>query len=280
MFNRINPILCTLTFAILFFWWASTAWAETVTYDGLIEPYMVVDIGAPAQGIVANVSVDRSSPVTEGQTLVELESSVEAAAVEKAKALSTFEGDIELERNRFSFAKRSHERVKKLGAVSAHDKDKAATDIKLTWYRLKKVKESHTLAQLELKKAQAILARRTIQSPISGVVVERYVSPGQYVNAQPLLRVAQIHPLRIEVIVPAPMFNKIKPGMTAAIFPEMVQYGEQTATVTLVDKVIDSASSTFGVRLELPNDEAQIPSGLRCLVRFEIEEPLEQARNQ
>jgi hypothetical protein len=60
--------------------------------------------------------------------------------------------------------------------------------------------------------------------------------------------------------------------MTAVIFPELIRYGEQTATVTIVDKVIDPASSTFGVRLELPNGDQQMPSGLKCLVRFEIEE--------
>ena len=60
--------------------------------------------------------------------------------------------------------------------------------------------------------------------------------------------------------------------MTATIVPELPEYGEQTATVTLVDQVIDSASSTFGVRLELPNVEHQMPSGLKCLVRFKIDE--------
>ena len=43
------------------------------------------------------------------------------------------------------------------------------------------------------------------------------------------------------------------------------------ATVTIVDKVIDAASSTFGVRLELPNAKQQMPSGLRCVVRFDID---------
>jgi hypothetical protein len=76
----------------------------------------------------------------------------------------------------------------------------------------------------------------------------------------------------VEVIVPAQMFGKISPGMTATVVPELLAYGEQTATVTVVDKVIDAASSTFGVRLELPNPDQQIPSGLKCLVRFEIEE--------
>ena len=247
-------------------------WAETVEYDGLIEPYVVVDIGAPVEGVVAGVSVDRSSSVKKGQILVEMESSVERAALEKAKAMATFDGEIGLQKTQLAFAKRAHGRFKRLEAIANHDKDQAATEILRVSHRLKKAREKRTLAKFEVKKAQAILNRCSIKSPISGVVVERYVSPGEYVNSQPLLRVAQIDPLRVEVIVPAQVFGRIIPGMTATIVPELPQYGEQTATVTIVDRVIDAASSTFGVRLELPNAEQQMPSGLRCLVRFEIDQ--------
>lgn len=243
-----------------------------VEYDGIIEPHVVIELGSPAEGIVAKVNVDRSSRINKGQTLVELESSVERAAVEKASAMASFDGEIALQRAHLAFAKRVHGRVKQINAFSAHDKDQAATDVVLTAYRLKKAREDSMLAKLGLKKATAVLNLRSVKSPISGVVVDRYVSPGEYVNSQPLLCVAQIDPLRVEVIVPAQMFGKISPEMTATIVPEVPVYGEQTATVRLVDKVIDSASGTFGVRLELPNPDYHLPSGLKCLVRFEIEE--------
>jgi RND family efflux transporter MFP subunit len=243
-----------------------------VAYDGLIEPYKVVDIGTPTDGIVARVAVDRSSVVRVGQTLVELESSVERAAVEKAEAMADCRGEIDLQQATLQFDQRVHERLKSLSSISAQDKDQAATEIELTRHRLEKANENRLLAKLELKKARAVLSRCFIRSPISGVVVDRYVSPGEYVDAKPLLRVAQIDPLRVEAIVPAHMFGKIKPGMTAAVVPELAQYEPRIATVAIVDKVIDSASNTFGVRLELPNTDGKIPSGLRCQVRFEIDE--------
>ena len=272
MLNRSKTTSVILMLTALLLVWGAPVWSEVVEYDGLIEPYEVVEIGAPAEGIVAKVTVDRSSPVKKGQTLVELESSVEWAVLRKAKIMASFDGEISLQRAQLAFSKRVHERIKKLEAVSTHDKDQAATEIALTGFRLEKAREKRTLANLELKRAQAVLARRSIRSPISGVVVDRYVTPGEYVNTQPLLRVAQIDPLRVEVIVPARMFGKISPGMSATIIPELPEYGEQTAIVTIVDKVFDSASSTFGVRLEMPNAEYQIPCGLKCLVRFEITE--------
>lgn len=257
-------ILLTLLFP------ATTIYAEMVEYDGLIEPYMVVDIGAPGEGIVDRVTVDRSSSVAKGQILVVMDSSVERAVLAKAKAMAAFDAEIGLQTTQLAFAKRTADRFRKLDSIASHDKDQAATEIIRVKHRLKQAREKSALAKLELARAQAVVDRCSIKSTISGVVVETYVTPGEYVDSQPLLRVAQIDPLRVEVIVPARMFGRILPGMTATIVPEIPEYGEHVATVTIVDRLIDAASSTFGVRLELPNPDQHIPSGLRCLVRFEL----------
>lgn len=270
MLNFGKPISFCLLPAALLLLGAFTVGAETVEFDGLIEPYEIVDVGTPVEGIVAKVAVDRSSSVKKGQILVKLDSSVEQAILNKAKAMAVFSGEIDVQQAQLAFAKRVHDRIRKLSAISTHEKDQAATEIILTQYRLKKARERSALAKYELKKAKVMLDQNSIKSPISGVVVERYVSPGEYVDNKPLLRVAQIDPLRVEVIVPAQMFGRITPGMTATIVPELKEYGERTATVTIVDRVIDSASNTFGVRMEMPNTEQQIPSGLKCLARFKI----------
>ena len=40
------------------------------------------------------------------------------------------------------------------------------------------------------------------------------------------------------------------------------------ARVTVVDRVADAASSTFGVRLEIANPGNRIPGGLKCKLRL------------
>ena len=270
MKRNLKWILGALAMAVATALSVCPAHADAVEFDGLIEPWQVVNIGAPVEGIVEQVAVDRSSTVTQGEVLVKLDATVERAAFDKAQAMTSFVADKKLKEAQLSFAKRAHQRVKRLKAVSTHDKDQAATEVALTRFRLGKARENIDLGKLELKKARAMLDRRTIRSPIDGVVVERYVSPGEYVNNQPLLRVAQIDPLRVEVILPASLFGRILPGMTANVVPELPGYSPQAATVTIVDRVIDSASNTFGVRLQLPNTEQQMPSGLKCIVRFEM----------
>ena len=113
------------------------------------------------------------------------------------------------------------------------------------------------------------MAQRTIRSPLSGVVVEKYLSEGERVEEKPVVKVATIDPLRVEVIVPSTYFSKIKTGMTAVVKPDMPDADPRTAKVIVVDRVIDAASNSFRVRLELPNPDNALPPGLRCKLDFE-----------
>ena len=244
---------------------------ENTVYEGLIEPNQLVNVGTPVDGVVAHVNVKRSHQVQAGDPLVLLESSVENAVVERAEALAAVKGEIKIQQERLAFARRMFARIDALyksEAISAEKRDEANTEVSLAVARLQKARENRTLAQFDLERAQAMLARRTIKSPISGIVVERFVSPGEFVDSQPLVRVAQMDPLRVEMILPAELFRKIQPGMQAEVTPESQGEGSYTSTVSIVDRVIDAASGTFGVRLELPNPNYRLPGGLKCTVRF------------
>lgn len=92
--------------------------------------------------------------------------------------------------------------------------------------------------------------------------------PGEYVDDNPVLKIAQLDPLRVEIIAAAEQFGQIKKGMHAHVEMEFANYPNIVAEVALVDKVIDAASGTFGVRLELPNKEKEIPGGLKCKIVF------------
>jgi membrane fusion protein (multidrug efflux system) len=124
------------------------------------------------------------------------------------------------------------------------------------------------LADLELQRTTAEVALRTIKSPVNGVVVERYMHPGEFPKQEKILKIAQIDPLRVEAYAPVTMFGKLAVGMTAHVKPEPPLTGEYVAKVTVVDRVVDAASGTFGVRMELPNSEMKLPAGLKCSVRF------------
>jgi multidrug efflux pump subunit AcrA (membrane-fusion protein) len=152
--------------------------------------------------------------------------------------------------------------------ASTKEMDEAETAKVLAELDLLQARENQRLAEIDVERAAAALALRTVRSPINGVVVERLLSAGEFAKQAPIVRLAQIDPLRVEVIVPAAMFGRLQPGLQAEVVPEPSLIEPRIARVTVVDRVIDAASGTFGVRLALPNPGYRLPAGLRCRVRF------------
>ena len=99
-------------------------------------------------------------------------------------------------------------------------------------------------------------------------MVERLLSPGESVKQTPILKLAQIDPLRIEVFAPLNLLGKLEPGMKAEVRPEGGTSTAYQAKITVVNRVVDSASGTFGVRLEMPNPNNALSAGLACTVQF------------
>lgn len=255
----------------LAFFAAQASAVDIPQLDCVVEPHMVVDLSTQIDSIVETMHVERGDIVEKDQILVTLDSGVERAAVESARARADANADIRAGQVNVAFAERREERVQSLledDAVSTDQFDEVETETRLARLQLDQAEEATRLAHLELHRAEETLRRHTIRSPIDGVVVQRYLSPGESVRFQPMLRLAQIDPLRVEVIVPVSAFGKISVGQRAIVQPEEPMVGNYQAKVTIVDRVADAASGTFRVALDLPNPDYSLPSGLKCMVQF------------
>lgn len=242
-------------------------------FDCLIEPYVVVAIGAPVDGLLESVAVDRGDLVAKGEVLATLESSAERAAVALAAARAEAESGLKSNLARFEFGERRWVRTEELykkDLVPLKELDEAETQKVLAEIGILEARENKRIAELDLERAKVALALRTVRSPVDGVVTERILSPGELVKQSPILKIAQIDPLRVEVIVPVALAGKIAVGQPAQVVPEAPLNKEPLAArVKVVDRVADAASGTFGVRLEVPNPNYRLPAGLKCKVKFQ-----------
>lgn len=243
-------------------------------FDCLIEARQTVEIRSSVEAVIKTIHVGRGDFVKKGDVLVTLESGAEEAALQLAQSRSTMQGEINAAEARLELARKKWEQAQELYEqkfVSASARDEAVAEYKLATEQLRQAEENKVLAQLEVKRSTEIVALRTIRSPLSGVVVEKVLSPGEFATSNlkdPILKLAEINPLNVEVVLPVSQYGRIKPGTKAMVFPEPPIGGEYRATVKIVDRVVDAASGTFGVRLELPNRNGQIPPGVHCRVRF------------
>jgi RND family efflux transporter MFP subunit len=244
-------------------------------FDCLIKPFQVVEIHSPAVGLIEKVMVQDGDSVKKGQTLAILESSTEQAIADLARFRAQMTGPLSTAQARADHTTQKFgrkEELHKKGFVTTEARDEARAEQRVAEAELSEVLENKQLAVFEHRRSNAQLSLRTVKSPITGVVTERLLNPGEVaelgVGQKPILKIAQIDPLRVEVILPIQMYGQVKAGTSVEIVPDPPIGGKYAATIQVVDKVIDAASATFAVRVELPNTTYALPAGIRCKATF------------
>ena len=237
----------------------------------IIEPDLVAEVGSPAVGVIQSIQVERGDLVRKGQALAILRHDVERAALEVAQSRAQTDAEVRAASANYEFVRQRLARSEDLfhqKFISKQALDQVMAEAKVAEQRLVQAREQQQTLASETNLARARLAERTIRSPIDGIVTERYVSAGERVEEKPLVRVAKIDPLRVEVIMPSTAFGSIAAGMTARVLPDLPNAAPREAKVSLVDRIIDAPSNTFRVRLHFPNPDFALPSGLRCKAEF------------
>jgi RND family efflux transporter MFP subunit len=248
--------------------------AAAQEYDCLIEARQAIDIRSPVEGVIEAVHIRRGSQVGRGQLIATLFSGPERASLELARSRATMEGEIKAAEARVDLTRKKWERAEELqkkNFVSANARDEAEAEYRLATEQLRQARENRRLAELEVKRAEEILAQREIRSPVAGVVVDVLLRPGELTSSNqkdPIIKLVEVDPLNVELILPVSAYGKIRAGQRATVIPEAPVGGRYQAVVEVVDQNFDAPSGTFGVRLTLPNPQRRIPAGLKCKARF------------
>ena len=245
--------------------------AESDNVGCAIEPNRSIQISTAVEGVLDKVKVKRGDVVKAGDTVALWQSGVEKAAVKLAQKRAGLQAQIDARKARVKSAERKFRRAEGLvdkNFVSSEELEDAATELEVAERTLQESLESQQLAKLDLVRAKEQLALRVIKSPIDGVVVQTFLAGGEFAQGQPILEIAAIDPLHVEVILPMRQYGQIAVGAKARVSPEAPLEGSFDAQVTIVDKIVDAASGTFGVRLLLPNADLQLPAGVECEVEF------------
>lgn len=237
------------------------------TVGCLIEPDRVADIGSQVIGLVERIHVERGDAVKKGQTLITLHSGVERANVAVADTRSHVGAEVLAAKASLSLAEQKVRRAEALVAqkfISSQSLDQAVGEAEVARQKLQQATSQQQIWVQERGLAEAQLGLRNVRSPFAGVVVERFVNPGERVEQSPMLRLAVINPLRVELLVPTAMYGQLAKGDQVSVMPELPGAESVLATVRHVDRVLDAASNSFRVRLSLPNPGNKLPAGLRC----------------
>jgi RND family efflux transporter MFP subunit len=238
----------------------------------LVKPRRVIQLGSPVFGALSNVYVDRGDVVKKDQVLARLNSTVEEMQVALDKFRATNTTQIEAAKVDLAWNQRELDRRRQLAGnmfSKANDIDEYITKVDQDQLAIRKAQADLETAKLEAARSDAQLQLKILTSPVNGVVTEIKLSPGEFIYEQtPIMTLAEVDPLNIDLVVPAEVYHSVKIGAIGEVHLNPPVDATFPARVDVIDPVIDAASDTFRIRLILPNPGNAIPAGIKCSVRL------------
>lgn len=231
----------------------------------VIPPSQLRVIAAPANGLVEAVLVAADENVAAGQPIARLRSPdlVEAQRQYLAALSDEALSADRLRRTRFLWESRATPerelRVVETEAANA----KSRLDERAQILSLMEMSE----ADIEtLRNSRRILSSVTVHAPISGTVVRRDASPGQRVEAAaPVVSLAELDPLWINIQVPAARLPAIAVGQSVVI----PAYGAQ-GRIVRIGRTVDAGTQSAVAVAEIGAASGAIRPGLAVLATIRI----------
>ena len=216
--------------------------------------------------------MDRGDFVKKGQGLATLESSAEKAALDVLRARATKESAIKIGQARLELSARSHSRNASMfhkALIPPEKMDEIETTKRLAEMTLGRRHRQPTPGRARSAPATAELARRTLHSPITGVVVERLLAPGEFAHdEQPVLKLAQLTLCVSKCSSPWHSWASITVGQRARGSATSTGQRHVHRPRHCCGPCGRCSEWLFGVRLELPNRDYHVPAGLKCKIRL------------
>jgi membrane fusion protein (multidrug efflux system) len=217
----------------------SQVWEGTLSAVGSITAAKGVVVSNDAPGTVAHIYFESGAQVRQGQTLVDLDTSVERAQLASSRArvdLATLT------------VNRSRALVKSASiSQSQADSDESALKTATT--------DANALA--------AQIDRKIVRAPFSGRLGIREINLGQYLNSGTRITVLEaIDTVYVDFTLPQQRLGELKIGMPVRVTIEGTAGAPREGTIAAIDPTVDSTTRTIKVRAAVPNKEETLRPGM------------------
>lgn len=220
---------------------------RTVEAVGTLLSNERVTIRPEVAGRIVALDLVEGGRVAQGQVLVELDASVERAALADAEArrllaLSNLERARELRRTN-------------VGTQRALDEAEAGFRI----------------AEAAVELARAQLAKRTIKAPFDAKASLRGVSVGEFVTAgTALFTLEQIDPIKVDFRIPELFLPAVRVGNEIRIAIDAFPGQSFAGRVTAIDPLVDERGRSLLVRASIANADEALRPGLFARVSLTL----------
>ena len=214
-------------------------WPETIPAVGSVNAAQGVTVAPEIAGTVSEITFESGTTVKQGDLLVELDTTTEAAQLRAAEA-------------QVDWAKVSAERLRKLSAdktVSQSELDQAEASLKQ--------------ATANADNIRAIIDKKTIRAPFAGRLGIRLVNLGERLDAgKGIVSLQSLSPLFVDFSLPQQELARLQTGLkVSAVFdtyPDQVFEGE----LTVISPDLDAVTRSVRLRAKFKNADERLRAGM------------------
>ncbi len=234
---------------------------ELLMLTGTLRASESTELAADVNGKVAQTFMERGQPVKRGQLLAIVDARFAAFAATAAQAQAKAAW------SQLEEARRECDRVKHLldtGAISQAEYDRQTSECTTQQW-------SAQAAEAQVQTATKTLGDSNIRAPFDGVIGERFINVGQYV--QPQTRVASVYdpdPLRLELTVPEANVAAVQPDMVVGFTVTAFADQRFTGRVKYISPNIRESSRDLVVEAVVPNADMKLKPGMFAVARVEV----------
>jgi RND family efflux transporter MFP subunit len=236
-------------------------------YSGVARASRELVVTAPVDGLLGRLPHEAGAAVRAGDEIAAMDDRVQTAVVEVARLRSKNEAALIAARESVAYHKLEVDRVRELvKQQAANTRELRTAEVQLAQAEAEVMNAE---AQLEQAAANLALEQRRLEllhlrAPFDAAVMEVIAETGAALRVgDPILRIAQLDPLEVELPLPASLYNRLRVDERYTLEASIPVGTTLEATLTRRADEIDPASDTFIAVFEIPNPDTALPAGFR-----------------
>jgi len=228
---------------------------------------------AQHDGVMQKIYFDAPARVKSGTLLAKMDDRQTAANLEAARAKTrSIAADLKNWQSEAQVLEADYGRAKQLwdlGLISQEQLEHAKYKAESDKYDIQRVQETLNTSKQEELALELESDKLKVVAPFDGLIARRYVREGQnVVKGDRLFWVTAEAPLLMRFTLPEKLFGQIRPGQTFEVTSVDVSGEKHTARVKEISPVVDPASGTFEVLVELQGERGSLRPGMTANVHL------------
>ena len=250
--------------------------SEQMSVVGNLIGAATVEAVPKVAGRLEGVAVRLGDRVNRGQQLAKVEDhelreqirQAEASYQVSAATIRQREADLNLAKSNLDRSKNLFDRQ----LIPRQTYDDADARYQAAAAQLDLAKAQHAQAEARLDELKINLSNTVISSPVNGFVAKRMLDPGAWVTPNSaFLSIVDIGVVRIVANVVEKDLRRITAGQQAAVEVDAFPGEKFTGRVARVAPVLDPATRTAQIEVEIQNSQFRLKPGMYARVDFTVE---------